>query len=200
VVTLTAFNSGSCNRQDTKTLNITVYDSPVALAGFSPDPPAVNTATVFTNSSLNAVQYKWFFGDGDSLLTNTLQSVTHQYNATGTYLAQLIAYNQAGCTDTFPITVRAIIEPVVGVPSAFTPQSKDENSVVYVRGFGIAKMLFTIWNRWGQKVFETNTQSVGWDGKLKGTLQPMDVYTYTLSVEFSDGQKVTKKGDITLIR
>lgn len=200
VVTLTAFNAGSCNRQDTKTLNITVFDSPVALAGFSPDPPLVNTATVFTNSSLNAVQYKWFFGDGDSLLTNTLQSVTHQYNATGTYLAQLIAYNQAGCTDTFPMTVRAIIEPVVGVPNAFTPQSRDENSVVYVRGFGIAKMLFTIWNRWGQKVFETNNQQVGWDGKLKGVLQPMDVYTYTLSVEFSDGQKVTKKGDITLIR
>ncbi|MBK6938160.1 MAG: PKD domain-containing protein [Chitinophagaceae bacterium] len=200
VVRLTVFNAGSCNKQDTKTLNITVYESPVAQAGFSPDPPVVNNPTVFTNSSLNAVQYKWFFGDGDSLITTSLQPVTHQYGATNTYNAMLIAYNQAGCTDTFPMTVRAIIEPVVGVPNAFTPLSGDENSVILVRGFGISKMLFTIWNRWGQKVFETNSQSVGWDGKVKGMLQPMDVYTFTLSAEFSDGQKVSKKGDITLIR
>ncbi|MGB3008585.1 MAG: gliding motility-associated C-terminal domain-containing protein, partial [Chitinophagaceae bacterium] len=77
---------------------------------------------------------------------------------------------------------------------------KDENSIVYVRGFGISKMQFIIWNRWGQKVFETNNQKIGWDGKLKGMLQPMDVYAYTLNIEFFDGTKTTKKGDITLIR
>jgi gliding motility-associated-like protein len=93
-----------------------------------------------------------------------------------------------------------LIEPLAGVPNAFTPLSGDENSVVYVRGFGIAKMQFTIYNRWGQKVFETNNQKQGWDGKLKGVVQPMDVYAYTLSVDFSDGKKYTKKGDLTLIR
>jgi len=86
------------------------------------------------------------------------------------------------------------------VPNAFTPLSGDQNSVVYVRGFGIGKMTFIIWNRWGQKVFESNTISKGWDGKVKGVVQPMDVYVYTLSVEFTDGAKSTKKGDITLIR
>jgi hypothetical protein len=54
--------------------------------------------------------------------------------------------------------------------------------------------------RWGQKVFETNDVNIGWDGKFKGVVQPMDVYAYTLSVEFFDGKKATKKGDITLIR
>ena len=72
--------------------------------------------------------------------------------------------------------------------------------MVYVRGFGIGKMTFTIWNRWGQKVFETNNRFQGWDGKLKGAVQPMDVYAYTLMVEFTDGTKTTKKGDLTLIR
>jgi gliding motility-associated-like protein len=61
-------------------------------------------------------------------------------------------------------------------------------------------MKFIIWNRWGQKVFETDSRKNGWDGKFKGTLQPMDVYAYTLDVEFGDGTKTTKKGDITLIR
>jgi hypothetical protein len=64
--------------------------------------------------------------------------------------------------------VDAIITPVVGVPNAFTPLSGDQNSVVYVRGFGIGKMTFIIWNRWGQKVFESNTIAKGWDGKVKG--------------------------------
>jgi gliding motility-associated-like protein len=200
IVTLTVFNAGSCNGSDTRTFNITVFDTPTALASFTPVPPLVNTPTVFSNSSLNAVRYKWLFGDGDSTETNSLQSVTHQYNATGTFDALLIAFNQAGCSDTLPMRVSSIIEPLAGVPSAFTPLSRDENSVVFVRGFGIAKMQFIIYNRWGQKVFETNSQKFGWDGKLKGVVQPMDVYVYTLSIEFTDGQKYSKKGDITLIR
>jgi len=69
-----------------------------------------------------------------------------------------------------------------------------------VQGFGIAKLVFRIYNRWGQKVFESNDQSVGWDGTYKGVLQPMDVYAYVAEVEFVDGTKGSKKGDITLIR
>ncbi len=199
-VTLTAFNAGACNRQDVATFNVTVFDTPTAIAAFSPVPPQINTPTVFTNSSLNATQYKWLFGDGDSLEVNSLQSVTHQYNATGTFNAFLIAINQAGCSDTLPMVINSLIEALADVPNAFTPLSGDENSIVFVRGFGIAKMQFAIWNRWGQKVFETNNQKQGWDGRLKGAVQPMDVYAYTLSIEFSDGKKLTKKGDLTLIR
>jgi gliding motility-associated-like protein len=86
------------------------------------------------------------------------------------------------------------------VPNAFTPGKNDANSVIYVRGFGISKMRFIIYNRWGQKVFESNSPSIGWDGRYNGKIQPMDVYAYTLEVEFFDGKKTTKKGDITLIR
>ena len=96
--------------------------------------------------------------------------------------------------------MEVIINPLVDVPNAFTPNSGDINSKIMVRGFGIAKMRFIIWNRWGQKVFETNDQRIGWDGKFRGALQPMDVYAYTLDVQFFDGTKATKKGDITLIK
>jgi gliding motility-associated-like protein len=61
-------------------------------------------------------------------------------------------------------------------------------------------MKFTIWSRWGEKVFETDSKSVGWDGRYKGKILPMDVYAYTLDVEFGDGTSVRRKGDITLIR
>jgi gliding motility-associated-like protein len=61
-------------------------------------------------------------------------------------------------------------------------------------------MRFMIYNRLGQKVFETNDRTQGWDGRFKGVVQPMDVYAYTLDVEFTDGTRTTKKGDITLLR
>jgi gliding motility-associated-like protein len=61
-------------------------------------------------------------------------------------------------------------------------------------------MQWSIYNRWGQKVFESHSIKSSWDGTYKGKLQPMDVYAYTLSVTFSNGQKITKTGDITLLR
>jgi gliding motility-associated-like protein len=72
--------------------------------------------------------------------------------------------------------------------------------VVYVRGFAIGRMNWRIYNRFGNLVFQSSSQRIGWDGKFKGVIQPMDVYAYTLEVEFTDGTRATKKGDITLLR
>lgn len=200
-IRLTATNPGTCNISHDTSFTITVFSDPIPGFTWGPDPPLVNTPTVFNNlSSADAVRFKWVFGDGDSILTNSRAPVSHQYNATGTYNACLTAYNNVGCDSTTCLPVRALIDPLVDVPNAFTPLSGDDNSVVYARGFGIGKMTFTIWNRWGQKVFETNNRFQGWDGRFKGVVQPMDVYAYTLSVEFTDGRKTTKKGDLTLIR
>jgi gliding motility-associated-like protein len=200
-IVLVANNPNTCNLTDTARFTITVLDAPTPGFSWSPDPPLENTPTTFANlSSPDAIRFKWNFGDGDSLLTTSRSPVQHQYNATGTFNACLTAYNVAGCPGTICKPVKATIVPVIGLPNAFTPLSGDENSIVYVRGFGIGKMVFTIWNRWGQKVFETNNRFQGWDGKVKGVVQPMDVYVYTLSVEFTDGTKTTKKGDLTLIR
>jgi gliding motility-associated-like protein len=201
-VVLIANNPNTCNLSDTTAaFTITVFDSPTPDFSVSPIPPLENTPTTFANlSSPDAVRFRWDFGDGDTLLTTSRAPIQHQYNASGIFTACLTAYNAIGCDSTVCRPVENLIVPLVDVPNAFTPQSGDINSIVYVRGFGIAKMQFTIWNRWGQKVFETNSQSQGWDGKVKGVVQPMDVYAYTLSIEFSDGTKTTKKGDITLIR
>jgi gliding motility-associated-like protein len=202
LVRLIASNPNTCNLTDTTAyFAITVLDAPTPDFSFLPVTPLENSPTTFTNlSSPDAIRFRWQFGDGDSILTTSRQPVQHQYNATGTFNACLTAYNAAGCDSMICKQVKAVIVPVLDVPNAFTPQSGDENSVILVRGFGIAKMQFIIWNRWGQKVFETNNRFRGWDGKVKGVVQPMDVYAYTLSVEYSDGTKTTKKGDITLIR
>ena len=200
-ITLIAIDPNTCNGADTTSKTIEVFPIPVAGFTWAPDPPIENTPVTFTNtSSPDAVKFKWLFGDGDSLVTNSRLPVQHQYNSTDTFNVCLVAINAAGCADTICAPVRTIVVALVDVPNAFTPQSGDVNSKVFAKGFGITKMRFIIWNRWGQKVFETNNRSVGWDGKYRGALQPMDVYAYTLDVEFFDGTKTTKKGDITLIR
>ena len=90
--------------------------------------------------------------------------------------------------------------PRLDVPNAFTPLGPAQASKIFVRGYAIGRMKFSIYNRLGQKVFESSNVEIGWDGKFKGVMQPMDVYGYVLEVEFTDGTKTTRKGDITLIR
>lgn len=200
-VRLTAIDSATCNIIDSASFVITVFPLPVANFTASPQPPSVNTPITFTNlSSPDAVRFKWLFGDGDSLITTSRAPIQHEYNATKTYTACLIAYNANGCFDDTCMQVSTIVEPALDVPNAFTPLSGDANSKIFVRGYGIAKMKFIIWSRWGEKVFESNDKRIGWDGTFKGKMMPMDVYAYTLEVEFSDGAKASKKGDITLIR
>jgi gliding motility-associated-like protein len=173
---------------------------PTADFTHAPVPPESNKPTIFTNLSIGGTRFKWEFGDGDSVIKTTMDTVLHQYNASGTYNACLIVYNQFGCSDTICKPVDAHIIPLLDVPNAFTPGRFGRNSAIGVEGFGITKMIWRIYNRWGQKVFETNDRRGLWDGTFNGRVQPMDVYAYTLDVEFSDGTRTRKTGDITLIR
>ena len=201
IVKLKAIDTATCNKEDSTDFTIQVYGNPTAEFGADPQPPVVNTPISFTNlSSPDAVRFKWLFGDGDSLVTTSRNVVQHEFNSTDTFNVCLIAINPAGCSDTTCHPISTLIEPAIDVPTAFTPGKAGVNSVVYVRGFGIARMTFSIWARWGEKVFETHDKHIGWDGRYKGKLLPMDVYAYTLTAEFSDGTKTTRTGDITLIR
>jgi len=200
-IKLVVVDSNTCNIIDSAQAMISIYSKPHAAFTTAPVPPIVNTPNVFTNLSTGGVLYKWFFGDGDTATTtNTTDSVTHQFNSTGTFNACLVAYNQYGCTDTACLAVQSVITPLLDVPNAFTPGRFGDNGIVKVRGFGISQLVFRIYNRWGQKVFESNDVNIGWNGTYKGNPQPMDVYAYTVEAVFSDGTKATKKGDITLIR
>ncbi|MBL7702768.1 MAG: PKD domain-containing protein [Ferruginibacter sp.] len=197
-VRLIAIDTSTCNKRDTSAyFTITVYPIPTANFSWTPNPPVENALTRFRNLSTGASRYLWNFGDGES---STAFEPTHQYNATGTFQATLYAYNVANCVDSITLDVPIVIVPLLDVPNAFTPGRFGENAVVKVRGFGIGKLNWKIFNRWGQVVFSTSDRNEGWDGTFKGVLQPMDVYTYTLDVEFTDGQKLRKTGDISLLR
>lgn len=196
-IKLKVFDDQTCNKIDSSEKTITISPNASAAFTFSPLQPQENTAVNFTNFSSGATDYFWDFGDGD---TSTLMNPSHIFPVSGTYKVCLTATNAQGCSTDTCKDVSAIIVPLLDVPKAFTPTQGGINSKIFVRGFGIKNMNWSIYNRWGQKIFESNSPSIGWDGKYKGVLQPMDVYAYTLEVTFSDGTTARKTGDITLLK
>jgi gliding motility-associated-like protein len=201
VVTLVAIDNATCNISDTIRQTILVSGKPTAAYTYSPNPTEPNTAITFTNNSSGGVLYKWLFGDGDSLITAQRDTVLrHLYNKTGTYNACLVTFNASGCSDTTCQTIQVTINSGFELPNAFSPNGDGRNDKLYVRGFGIARMTWRIYNRWGVLVYASNNPDEGWDGTYKGVLQPQDVYHYTVQIEYSSGEKVSKKGDITLLR
>jgi gliding motility-associated-like protein len=92
-------------------------------------------------------------------------------------------------------------EPLIFVPNAFTPNGDGLNDVLYVRGYNIERViLFAIYNRWGEKVFESHSVNEGWDGDYKGRTAKGDVFAYYLKVECQTGEEFFKKGNVTVIR
>ena len=196
-VKLYAFDSTSCNTMDSAGITITVHSIPIASFVYAPTPPLENKPINFTNMSSGADRYFWKFGDGDS---SREVNPSHLFTETSTFNVCLSAISNAGCAADTCLMVATLIRPLLDVPNAFTPGKFDINSIIKVQGFGIKDLHWSIYNRWGQLIFETNSTKLGWNGTYKGKIQPMDVYTYTLDATFTDGKTVRKTGDITLIR
>jgi gliding motility-associated-like protein len=98
-----------------------------------------------------------------------------------------------------PVEVRE--EYSLAMPNSFTPNGDGVNDVVYIRGWGIKNLIeFRVFNRWGNEVFFTDNLTEGWDGTYKGKLQNIDSYAYIVQVETWEGNLVTKKGTITLLK
>ncbi len=88
----------------------------------------------------------------------------------------------------------------VYVPNAFSPNGDLENDVLYVRSAIATKILFRIFDRWGELVFETTDQAIGWDGTFRDKLLKPDTYDYYLEATCVQGEQKIIKGNVTLIR
>ncbi|MES2704387.1 MAG: PKD domain-containing protein [Bacteroidota bacterium] len=196
-VTQIAINPGACNGADSVKHVIKVLPAPTADFSFSPMGPIANVPTTFTNLSTNAVRYSWDFGDATK---STEINPVHQYNKTGTYTACLTAFNAYNCPAVVCKEVPSEVVPIIGLPTGFSPNGDGQNDILYVRGAAIKTLDLKIYNRWGQLVFQTTSQTIGWDGTFNGEPQPIEAYGYVLNVSFIDGTAKLMKGNITLLR
>ncbi|MGI6320746.1 MAG: PKD domain-containing protein [Bacteroidales bacterium] len=144
--------------------------------------------------------YHW--EPASSLDNNTIRNPIATPYETVIYTVNVI--DDYGCilSDTVRIVVLEVIcdEPYVYVPNAFTPDGDNKNDIVFVRSEIVTDVNFAIYDRWGEKVFETTDMNVGWDGTFRGRKLDPDVYVYYLNATCLNKEKLIKKGNITLIR
>lgn len=193
-----AFNPNTCNKVDSIQSTITLRDNPTANFVHAPVIPETNEPVTFTNKSINADTYNWNFGDGNG--SQDENPAPHLYRKTGRYTVCLTAITREGCIDRLCKPVEADVYPLADLPNAFSPNKDGANDVLYVRGSGIEEMILKIYNRWGEVIFETTDQDIGWDGTYKGKEQPMESYGFVLDVTFIDGTSLHKSGNVTLLR
>src|SRR5690606_20633300 len=100
------------------------------------------------------------------------------------------------------VTVYELVcdEADIFVPNTFTPNGDGSNDLLLVRGRHITELEFEIFDRWGEKVFETRDQAIGWDGTFKGMEADPAVFVYHLTARCLDGQRYFTKGNVTLTR
>lgn len=90
--------------------------------------------------------------------------------------------------------------PGIFVANVFSPNGDGSNDVLHVLGNGIDELSFTVYSRWGEKVFETTDVNTGWDGTFKGEPMNVGVFVYFIKGKFKNGETIDKNGNITLLR
>jgi gliding motility-associated-like protein len=152
------------------------------------------------NTSVNAVEGTWNFGDGTTAALGPGEGIVHAYSDPGQYTVSLSVVNEGGCSDSS--AVELCIQPLepVFVPDIFSPNGDEKNDTLYVRGLFISRREFRVYSRWGEVVFESNSPSLGWDGQLRGAPAPSGSYYYTLMATIGGATKVERVGEVVLIR
>ena len=102
---------------------------------------------------------------------------------------------------TFKIISYVTLDCDIFVPKAWSPNGDGHNDKLLPLSVCITELkYFRIFNRWGKLMFETNAMGNGWDGRLKGQLQVLDSYTWTLRAVGADGRDIHRAGNSLLLR
>ncbi len=122
----------------------------------------------------------------------------------GQYSIQLVSATNLGCMDS--LTLSAVVQDNVAlfIPNSFTPDGEEHNNVflpVFSTGFTPINYRLSIYNRWGETIFESTNHTVGWDGHLEFVLCPDGIYNYQISYTKIEGESpIIIDGHVNLLR
>ncbi|MCE3258416.1 MAG: repeat-containing protein, partial [Bacteroidetes bacterium] len=176
--TLVAYTTSVCVDSSMATVsNLTVHLTPKAGFTFSPQ-----TTTIFdpqiniTNkASWDVSVWSYNFGDGAySGITNDV----HLYKEPGDYVITQIVSNPFGCSDTMIQTVKILPEFRFWIPNTFTPDENLLNDHFMPIAIGVVNYEFSVFTRWGERIFSTENPLEGWNGFYKGLECQQDVYVW----------------------
>ena len=140
--------------------------------------------------------YSWTPGTG--LSNSSIANPTVRLENETDFTIRIVA--ASGCVTVDSLLVKVFTDKVY-VPAAFTPNGDGLNDKLFVNLIGMKQLQhFTVYNRYGKKMFETSSVSEGWDGTFNGTKQPMDTYVWTAEGLDKYGFYISTRGSVTLIR
>jgi gliding motility-associated-like protein len=151
-------------------------------------------------SYTNIAKWNWDFGTG--LDFSEFQNPQFTFPDTGKYTVRLIVSDQDKCTDTISNTLISYPPFNFYIPNAFTPDGDGLNDQFSGVGEGFVNYQMSIYNRWGEEIFETEKYNEKWGTGLRGTLDriPIDVYVYKIVVTTPILERKEFVGRVTVIR
>ena len=179
----------------TASKTLTVYDLPVLSTELDTIIDAGGNANLIA-TSLSTGTYTW---EPDYNIDCAECGITTASPIDST-LYSVYFIDENGCSAEGNVLVLVNFIEGVGVPTAFSPNGDGINDVLFVRGFGLAAISLVVYNRYGEVVFETTDQNIGWDGTFKNRDENPGVFTWVLQYDFITGNKGMQKGNTTLIR
>lgn len=193
-VTLTSKSKLGCRDVITKTLPLPYFDP------FAGNDTIIVLGYPFNLNGTGSQFYQWI--PSDYLSNPNIPDPSVSFPDTGKYTYVLRGSNEEGCVALDSILIWVVSYGQIFVPNAFSPNGDGINDVLMPRIVGYSKInYFHIFNRYGQQVYtSTNDNYPAWDGKYNGQVGDVGAYFWVINVTSADGTKVTKKGDITLIR
>ena len=133
--------------------------------------------------------YQWSTGQTTQKINPT---------AAGIY-SVFLQIGACGLNDTSEVQIDNA-NPALFIPTAFSPNGDNQNDMYYIMSGCLKDVEFTIFDRWGNKVFETTDLSHGWDGKCDGNLLNTSVFVYNFKAMSEAGNPVRASGTIALMR
>jgi gliding motility-associated-like protein len=154
-------------------------------------------------STGNAIRWNWDFDNGKtSVSADPSAQFYPPSTANRNYAPSLTIWDANGCTSRVTGLIRVIANCNIDVPSAFSPNGDGLNDFFYpLNAYKTQNLVFKVFNRFGQLVFETRDWQQKWDGRIGGKEQGPSTFTWTLSYQIEGIDKqYFRKGVVTLIR
>lgn len=190
--------------KDTMSFQVNVTEVAVTAEVTGPDTICTGqTTTLLATASGNASVYAYEWSPSAGLSDAEIADPSAEPQETTNYVVTVTGDGQCPATATVTVFYRSseCAEPFIFVPKAFTPNGDDNNDNFIVRGLNIKELHFIVWDRWGEKVYETNDiQARGWDGTYNGKESTPDSYAWYLEVTCGNGATYIKKGNVTLLK
>ena len=193
-----------CEMDSVWTNAITVVKVPDADFSWTPHPADIflNEVQFHEEAGPMAVSYQWDFG-GLGTSTDPDPSFTFPNDTGRYYPVELLVRNYLGCADSMVRMVNVDDAFLVHVPTAFSPDGDGINEVLRVVGNDIAdaEFHFMVFNRWGEKIYDSTDRTAGWDGTWKGKNVQNGVYVWMLRAQSRyTGVNTDMRGHVTVVR